>query len=77
MRGVTKLIVAAGRQTDKCREARPNDVGEPVRSVESAGRIERLLRRQRSFSELQVQKGECVIPCDERLCSFPSMSEQE
>ena len=40
-------------------------------------RFERLLRSKRSFSELQVQKGECVIPCDEQLRSSPSMSEQE
>ena len=50
MRSVTKLIVAAGQQTDKGREARPNDVGEPVHSAVSAGRIERLLRSKRSLS---------------------------
>ena len=54
MRNVIKLIVAAGQQIDKGREAWPNDVGGPVRSVESKGRIERLLRSKRSFSELQV-----------------------
>ena len=43
----------------------------------SAGRIERLLRSKRSFSELRVHKSECVIPCDEQLCSFPTLSEQE
>ena len=68
MSSVTMLIVAAGQQTDKGREARPNDVDEPGQSAASAGRIERLLRRKRSFSELRVEEGECMIPCDEQLC---------
>ena len=45
--------------------------------MRSAGRIERLLISKRSFGELWNQKGECVIPCDKQLCSFPSLSEQE
>ena len=72
-----RLFVAAGQQADEGREARPNDVGGTVQSAVSAGRIERLLRSTRSFSELRVQKGECVILCDEQSCSFPTLSEQE
>ena len=63
VRSVTKQIVAAGQQ------ARPRSV--------TVGRTERLLRSKRSFSELRVQRGECMILCDERLCSFPTLSEQE
>ena len=77
LRSATKLIVAAGQQTSKVRGARQNDDGGSIRSVESARKIERLLRDKRSFSELQDQKGECVIPCEEQLCSFPPLSEQE
>ena len=77
VRSATKLIVAAGQQTSKVRGARQNDDGGSIRSVESAKKIERLLRDKRSFSELQDQKGECVIPCEEQLCRFPPLSEQE
>ena len=45
--------------------------------MKSAVRIERLLRIKRSFTELWNQKGECAIPCDKQLCSFPTLSEQE
>ena len=38
---MTKLIVAAGQQADKGREARLNDVGGPVRSVEGISRTDR------------------------------------
>ena len=44
-----KLFVAAGQQTDKGREARPDDVGEPVRSVESAGKIRETVEKQAQF----------------------------
>ena len=45
--------------------------------MKSAGRIERLLRNKRGFSELWNQKGECAILCDKQLCSFLTLSEQE
>ena len=46
--------------------------------MRSAGRIERLLRSKRRFGELWNQKGECVIPFDKQLCSFPrSVSESQ
>ena len=57
------------RNVNERREARPSEADGPVRSVESAERIMRLLRSKRSFSELKDQKGECVTPCDEQLCS--------
>ena len=65
MRNVTKL-------TDEGREARPSEADWPVRGVESAERIMRLLRSKRSFSELKGQKGEYVTPCDEQLCEQES-----
>ena len=72
MRNVTKLTDAAGRPADEGREARPSGADGPVRSVESAERIMRLLRSKRSFSELNYQKGEYVTPCDEQLCEQES-----
>ena len=77
VRNVTELIVDDGQQADKSRKTRLNDVDGLVRGVKSAGRIERLLRNKRGFSELRNQKGECAIPCDKQLCSFPTLSEQE
>ena len=77
MRNVTELMVDGGQQADRGRKTRLNDVDGLVRGVESAGRIERLLRNRRSFGELWNQKGECAIPCDKELCSFPTLSEQE
>ena len=52
MRNVTELIVDDGQQADEGRKTRLNDVDGLVRGVKSAGRIERLLRNKRSFSEL-------------------------
>ena len=49
----TKLTDGAGHLTDEGREARPNEADGPVRSVESAEGIMRLLRSKRSFSELK------------------------
>ena len=66
---MTKL---AGQLTDEGREARPSEADGPVRSVESAERIERLLRSKRSFSELKDQKGEYVTLCDEQSCEQES-----
>ena len=77
VRNVTELMVDDGQQADRGRKTRSNDVDEPVRGVKSAGRIERLLRNERNFSELWIQKAECAIPCDKQLCSFPTLSEQE
>ena len=77
MRNVTELIVDDCQQADKGRKTRLNDVDGLVRGVKSAGRIERLLRNRRSFNELWNQKGECAIPCDKQLCSFPTLTEQE
>ena len=54
-----------------------NDVDGLIRCMKSAGRIERLLRYKRSFSEIWNQKGERVIPCNKQLCSFPTLSLQE
>ena len=65
---------SAGRQVGK---TRLNDVDGLARGVKSAGRIERLLRNKSSFGELWNQKGECAIPCDKQLCSFPTLSEQK
>ena len=76
MRNVTS-IVDDGRQADRGRKTRLNDVDGLTRCVKSAGRIERLLRNKRSFGELWNHKGECQIPCDKQLCSFPTLSEQE
>ena len=58
MRDVTKLTGAAGQPTDEGREARPSEADGPVRSVESAERIMRLLRIKRSFGELKDQEGD-------------------
>ena len=78
VRNVAKLVVDGGQQADKGRKTRLNDVDGLVRGVKSAGRIERrLLRNKRSFGELWNRKGECAIPCDEQLCSFPTLSEQD
>ena len=77
VRNVTELIVDDGQQADRGRKTRLNDVDGLVRGVQSAGRIERLLRNKRGFSELWNQKGECAIPCGKKLCSFPTLSEQE
>ena len=77
VRNVMELIVDDGQQADESRKTRLNDVDGLIRCVKSAGRIERLLRNKRSFSELWNQKGECVIPCNKQLCSFPTLSEQE
>ena len=74
---VTELIVDGGQQAGKGRKTRLNDVDGLVRGLKSAGRIERQLRNKRSFSELWNQKGECAIPCDKQLYSFPTLSEQE
>ena len=74
---VTELIVDDGQQADKSRKTRLNDVDGLIRCVKSAGKIERLLRNKRSFSELWNQKGECAIPCEKQLCSFLTLSEQE
>ena len=71
VRNVTELIVDDGQQADKGRKTRLNGVDGLVRGVKSAGRIERLLRNKSSFG------GECAIPCDKQLCSFPTLSEQE
>ena len=71
VRDVTELVVDAGQQTDKGREARMNDVGGTAQGAVSAGRIGRLLRSKRSFSEMQVQKGKCMTPCDEQFSVFP------
>ena len=67
VRDLTKLTDAAGRPTDEGREARQSEADGPVRSVESAERIMRLLRSKRSFGELKDQKGEYVTPCDKQL----------
>ena len=72
VRNVTRLTDAAGQLTKEGREARPSEADGPVRSVEPAERIMRLLRRKRSFSELKDQKGEYVTPCDEQLCEQES-----
>ena len=72
MRNVTKQTDAAGQLTDEGRDARPSEVDKPVRSVESAERIVRLLKSKRSISELKDQKGECVTPCDEQSCEQES-----
>ena len=74
MRNVTKLTDAAGRPTDEGREARPIEADGPVRSVESAERIMRLLCCKR---ELKDQKGEYVTPCDEQLCEQESSRETD
>ena len=71
VRNVTELMVDDGQQADRGRKTRLNDVDGLVRGVKSAGRSERLLRHKRSFGELWNQKGECAIPCDKQLCSFP------
>ena len=76
VRDVTELVVDAGQQTDKGREARMNDVGGTAQGAVSAGKIGRLLRSKRCFSEMQDQKGKCMIPCDEQMCSFPMLSAQ-
>ena len=73
VRNVTELIVDDGQQAEKGRKTRLNDVDGLVRGVKSAGRIERLLRNKRSFSALWNQKGECAIPFDKQLCSFPTL----
>ena len=75
VRSVTGLIVDDGQRADRGRKTRLNDVDGSVRCMTSAGRIERLLRNKRSFGELWNQKGECVIPSDERLCSLATLSE--
>ena len=49
MRNVKELMVDDGQQADRDRNTRLNDVDGLVRGVKSAGRIERLLRNQRSF----------------------------
>ena len=72
VRNVTKLTDAAGQLTDEGREARPSEADGLVWSVKSAERIMRLLRSNRSFSELKDQKGEYVTPCDEQLCAQES-----
>ena len=72
VRNVAKLTDAAGKLTDEGREAQPSESDGPVRSVESAERIMRLLRSKRSFSELKDQKGEYATPCDEQLCEQES-----
>ena len=72
VRDVTKLTDAAGQPTDEGREARQSEADGPVRSVESAERIMRLLRGKRSFGELKDQRGENVTPCDEKLCGQES-----
>ena len=77
VRNVKGLVVHAGQQADESRKKWLNDVDELIRCFQSAGRIERLLRNIRSFSELWNQKGECAIPCDKQLCSSPTLSEQE
>ena len=77
MRNVTELIVHDGQQADDSRKTWLNDVDGLIRCMKSVGRIERLLRNKRSFSELWNQNGECAIPCDNQLCSFPTLSEQE
>ena len=77
VRSVTELMVDDGQQADRGRKTRLNDVDGLGGGVKSAGRIERLLRNKRSFGELWNQKGECAIPCDRQLCSFPTLSEQE
>ena len=53
-------------------EARASEADGPVRSVESAERIIRLLRSKRSFSELKDQGGEYVTPSDDLLCEQES-----
>ena len=73
VRNVTKLTDAAGQLTDEGREARASEADGPVRSVESAERIIRLLRSKRSFSELKEQGGEYVTPSDEQLCEQQSV----
>ena len=60
-----------------CHDRAVNYVDGLVRGAKSAGRIERLLRNKRGFEDLGNQKGECAIPCDKQLCSFPTLSEQE
>ena len=77
VRNVTKLTDAAEQPTDEGREARPSEADGPVRSVESAERITRLLRSKRSFSELKDQTGEYVTPCDEQLCESKSKVERD
>ena len=75
VRNVTELSVDAGHQADRGREKRMNDVDGSFRGVTSAGRIERLLRNKRGFSELWIQKGECAIPCDGQESSQTSETE--
>ena len=68
-RNVTKLVVDAGQQTDRGRETRSNDVDEPVRSVEPAGRIERLLSNKRGLSASQTRqmaRGEIEVEEEKR-----------
>ena len=77
MRNVTELVVHDGQQADESRKTWLNDVDGLIRCMMSAGRIERLSRNKRSFSERWNQKGECAIPCDKQLCSLPTLSEQE
>ena len=77
VRNVTELTVDDGQHADRGRKMQLNDVDGLVQGVKSAGRIERLLRNKRSFSELWNQNGECAIPCDKQLCSFPTLGEQE
>ena len=49
VKNVTKPTDAAGQLTDEGRETRPSEVGGPVRRVESAETIVRLLRSKRSL----------------------------
>ena len=77
VRNVTEAIVDDGQQADKGRKTRLNDVDGLVRCVQPGGRIEKLLRNKRGFGELWNHKGECAIPCDKQLCSFPTLSQQE
>ena len=77
VRNVTECFVYGGQQADESRKTWLNDVDGIVRGVKAAGRIERLLRNKRSFSEFWNQHGECVIPCDKQLCSSPTLSEEE
>ena len=51
VRNETELIVDDGQQADESRRTRSNDVDGLIRCMKSAGRIERLLRNKRSFSE--------------------------
>ena len=52
VRNVTEVMVDDGQQADRGRKARLKDVDGMVRSVQSGGRIERLLRNKRGFGEL-------------------------